>query len=157
MATQQSSAPHGRVISPRARAMFRIFTAAHTFIYRLSHGRIFGRISTGPVLLLTTIGRKTGKQRTTPLIYLQDGERLVIVGSAGGEHKHPTWVLNLQSRPEALVQVGRRKLLMRAEIADGAEHERLWPQLTAMYPGFEDMQQATSRRIPVVVLGPLAT
>lgn len=136
--------------------MFRIFTATHTFIYRLSGGRIFGRISTGPVLLLTTIGRKTGKQRTTPLIYLQDGERLVIVGSAGGEHKHPTWVLNLLARPEALVQVGRRKLLMRAEIVEGAERARLWPQLTAMYDGFEQMQQATTRRIPVVVLSPLS-
>lgn len=135
--------------------MLRIFTTVHTLIYRLSQGRIFGRISTGPVLLLTTIGRKTGKQRTTPLIYLQDRERLVIVGSAGGEHTHPTWVLNLQSRPEALVQVGRRKLLMRSEIAEGAERERLWPQLTAMYHGFEEMQQATSRRIPVVVLSPL--
>lgn len=135
--------------------MFRIFTAVHTFIYRLSGGSIFGHISTGPVLLLTTIGRKTGKQRTTPLIYVQDGERLVIVGSAGGEHKHPTWVLNLQTRPEALVQVGRRKLLMRAEIAEGAERERLWAQLSTMYHGFEEMQQATTRRLPVILLSPL--
>lgn len=155
MAVEQTSAPRGRVMSQRARTLFRIFTATHVWLYRMSGGRLGGNIPTGPVLLLTTIGRKTGKRRTTPLIYLADGERMAIVGSAGGLATDPTWVLNLRAYPEVLVEVGRRTLRMRAETAEGAERERLWPLLTEMYHGFEEMQQATTRRIPVIVLSPI--
>ena len=107
-----------------------------------------------PVLLLTTIGRKTGRRRTTPLLYLENGENMVVVASNGGAPKHPTWWLNLEANPEATVEVGRRKLRVRAEKAGGEERRRLWTRLVEMYPAYEDYQKRTTREIPVVVLCP---
>jgi deazaflavin-dependent oxidoreductase (nitroreductase family) len=80
---------------------------------------------------------------------------MVIVASNGGTLRHPTWWLNLESQPEAEVQVGRRKLRVRAMQATGAERERLWTLLTSMYPPYDDYQRRTTREIPVVVLQPL--
>src|ERR1700692_1659379 len=81
----------------------RIFTGAHTFFYRLSGGKLGGHMGRGPVLLLTTTGRKTGLQRTTPLLYLNDGDNLILVASYGGAPTHPVWWLNLQANPQAEV------------------------------------------------------
>jgi len=106
------------------------------------------------VLLLTARGRKTGKARTTPLLYLQDGDRLVVVASKGGAPRHPAWFLNLAANPEVTVERGRERLAMRAREADDEERARYWPQVVAMYPGYEKYQQKTSRRIPLVVLEP---
>ena len=105
-----------------------------------------------PVLLLTTKGRKTGKQRTVPLLYLADGDNIVLVASNGGATKHPTWWLNLQSNPEAQIQVRGVKRRVRAEKGSSEEKQRLWPQLTAMYPGYKKYQEITNRDIPVVIL-----
>lgn len=143
--------PEGRI----ATALQRRIMALHAFIYRLSGGAIWGRMFNSPVLLLLTIGRKTGRLRTTPLLYLADGETLVIVASNGGAPRDPIWWRNLQHYPEALVQVGRRVMRVRAAQATPAEHERLWPLLTAMYPSYADYQARTSRPIPVAVLRPV--
>jgi deazaflavin-dependent oxidoreductase (nitroreductase family) len=107
-----------------------------------------------PVLLLETIGRKSGKKRTTPLLYLPDGRNTVIVASKGGAAKHPAWWLNLRANPETAVQVGPRTLEMRAEETTGEDRERLWRRLVAMYPGYADYQRRTDREIPVVRLRP---
>ncbi len=105
-------------------------TVANNWIYRVSGGRIMGRIPGGaPILLLTTTGRKSGKPRTAALLYLEDGERLAIVGSQGGMAKHPLWVLNLQANPEVEVQVGREQRKMLARIATSEEKATLWPRL----------------------------
>src|SRR5437867_5773224 len=79
----------------------RLFMGLHTFVYRLTGGAVGGKMFNGPVLLLTTTGRKTGKQRTTPLLYIEDGGNLAIVASSGGSDRPPTWWLNLRSNPEA--------------------------------------------------------
>jgi deazaflavin-dependent oxidoreductase (nitroreductase family) len=104
------------------------------------------------VLLLTTTGRKSGRERTIPLLYLQDGEELVVVASNGGAPRHPAWWLNLEANPRATVEVGDRKLRVRAEQASPEEKERLWPKLVAMYSSYEDYQKRTEREIPVIIL-----
>ena len=131
----------------------RWITRAHATVYRVTGGKIGGWIM-GPVLLLTTTGRKTGKQRTSPLLYLQDGENMAIVGSNGGATRHPAWWLNLLANPEAGVEIGSRKLRVRAGEAKGEEKSRLWARLVEMYPSYEDYQKRTTREIPVVVLYP---
>ena len=83
----------------------RFFTGTHTFVYRLSSGKIGGRVGKSPVLLLTTTGRKTGQQRTIPLLYLNNGDNLILVASNGGAPTHPVWWLNLQANPKAIVEI----------------------------------------------------
>ena len=105
-----------------------------------------------PVLLLTTIGRKSGLPRTTPLMYLADGARIILVASNGGAEKHPLWWRNLLANPHAEVQIGREQVRMTARQATPEEHAQLWPRLVAMYGPYADYQKRTSREIPVVVL-----
>jgi deazaflavin-dependent oxidoreductase (nitroreductase family) len=107
------------------------------------------------VLLLTTTGRKSGKEHTVPLLYLPDGEDFVVVGSNGGTATHPAWWLNLSTNPEAVVEIGDRKLRVRAEKASPEENERLWKELVAMYRSYEDYRRRTDREIPVVRLKPV--
>lgn len=132
----------------------RLVTGFHTFIYRLSGGRIGGRIVGSPVLLLTTVGRKSGKERTLPLLYLADEDTLVLVASNGGAAKHPQWWSNLQANSLAKVQVSSRTLTLTATLAEGAERSRLWSRLVVLYPGYAEYQKRTPREIPVVVLRP---
>lgn len=133
------------------RLMFKVTGAVHTGLYRLTGGKVGGRMRNAPVLLLTVTGRKSGKRRTTPLLYSRDGDNLVVIASKGGDPRHPAWYHNLQGQ-EAEVQVGRERKRVRARDAEGEERERLWAQMVAVYPPYADYQQKTSRRIPVVVL-----
>ena len=126
----------------------------HATVFRATDGRVGGRIVGSPVLLLVTTGRKSGQRRTTVLLYLEDGGRYVIVASNGGTAKHPVWWLNLQAGPEATVEVGGRKIHVRATEARGEEKARLWQSLVRMYPSYEDYQKRTDREIPVVILDP---
>lgn len=103
-------------------------------------------------LLLTTTGRKTGKQHRTALIYRMDGENPVIVASKGGAPRHPAWFLNLEANPEVGVQVKDETFTAKARVATGAERERLWGFMVAMWPAYEDYRRKTDREIPVVVL-----
>src|SRR5205085_2196122 len=102
---------------------------------------IGGRIANSPVLLLTTTGRRSGKQRTVPLLYLMDGQNVVLVASNGGTARHPTWWLNLQTTPEASIQIKRIRQRVQAQQASTVEKQRLWPRLTAMYPGYKRYQE----------------
>lgn len=148
--------PPSRTFSTRVQnTMMRFVSSLHVMIHRASGGRIGGTLVGAPVLLLTTIGRKTGKQRTTPLIYLRDGNNIVIVASKGGSPKDPVWWLNLKAAPTTTVQVGRAAIPVRAHQADAEERARLWPLLTKLYGGYADYQRRTEREIPVVVLEPI--
>jgi deazaflavin-dependent oxidoreductase (nitroreductase family) len=139
------------------RLLFRALVKVHVALYRASGGRLGGRVGNGvPVLLLTTTGRKTGKRRTTPLLYVEEGDRYVVVASVGGAPSHPAWYLNLRSNPAATMQVGGRKLAVTAETAGLEERARLWLRLTQMWPQYDDYQAKTRREIPVVILAPSA-
>ena len=130
----------------------RLFAKTHVSFYRLSRGRIGGRMWNSPVLLLTTVGRKTRKNRTTPLLYLKDNDRIAIVASNGGRDKEPSWWTNLKTNPHAQVQIKGEKKKVIARKANMYEHASLWPLLTKMYPSYGVYQKKTKREIPIVVL-----
>lgn len=106
-------------------------------------------------LLLTTRGRKTGKLRRTALIYGEDGKNCVIVASKGGHDFHPGWYLNLKKNHEVQLQVGAEKFAAKAQTATGAERQRLWELMAAIWPEYNNYQARTKREIPVIVLEPL--
>jgi F420H(2)-dependent quinone reductase len=135
--------------------VFNQLTRLNTAVYRLSGGRLLGRFRGAPVLLLNHVGRTSGKQRTSPLLYIEDGASLVIVASKGGSHKHPDWWLNLRGRPETVVEVGGEKRPVFARQASSEEKSRLWPRLVEMWPDYERYQGRTERDIPVIVLEPV--
>lgn len=139
-------------MSAAGRFAQRTLTTLHVRLYQLSGGGIGGRVGKAPVLLLRTTGRKSGEPRTTPLLYIADGDTLVVVASNGGAPRHPDWYLNLQAQPDAVVQARRDLRPVRARDATPDERERYWPQLLAIYKYYASYERKTSRRIPVVVL-----
>jgi deazaflavin-dependent oxidoreductase (nitroreductase family) len=104
------------------------------------------------VLLLTTVGAKSGTIRTTPLVYTTDGDKWVIVASKGGSDSHPAWYLNLLANPNATIEANGQTVSVRATPAHGAERRRLYDQHAAMHPSFNDYEKKTSREIPVLLL-----
>lgn len=123
--------------------------------YRLSGGRLFGRIGTAPVLLLTTTGRRSGAKRTAPVVYMADGDRLVVIGSNAGNERPPAWSLNLVAHPGAEVEIGRERRRVRARVAEGEERTVLWRRMNEEhYEGFDDYDRRTSRGIRLFVLEP---
>jgi deazaflavin-dependent oxidoreductase (nitroreductase family) len=118
-------------------------------------GRSTGAGPSGlPTLLLTCIGRKSGEKRTTPLVFLQNGEDMVIVGSLAGYDTHPAWYLNISANPECWVQLDRRKMKAVARDATDEEREELWPRLTALFPPWGFFQKQTDRLFSIVILSP---
>jgi deazaflavin-dependent oxidoreductase (nitroreductase family) len=133
----------------------RIMGRANTWLFRASGGRLGARFLYGaPVMLLTTVGRKSGKVRTSPVLYLEDGTSLVTVASKGGSAHHPGWYGNLLAHPDVEVEIGADRRRVRARTASADEKARLWPRLTAMYPPYATYQSRTDREIPVVILEP---
>jgi len=130
-----------------------LFGQEHVRRYRETGGEV-GHIwkEGSTVLLLTTIGRRTGKPGTTPLIYARDGDRYVIVASRGGAPEHPGWYRNLSKEPRVEVQVRDEVFPARARTAEGAERERLWALANEVWPHYEEYARRTEREIPVVVL-----
>lgn len=126
--------------------------ALHRALYRLSGGRLAGRLAGMPVLLLTTLGRTTGRPRTVPLTYFADGDAIVLVASYGGDERHPGWYRNLCADARVEVVQGRARQTLIARTASPEERDRLWPRIVATYPGYARYQSRTSRRIPLVVL-----
>ncbi|HZD12376.1 MAG TPA: nitroreductase family deazaflavin-dependent oxidoreductase [Candidatus Binatus sp.] len=132
----------------------RILASTHVFLYRISNGRIGGSVHHAPVLLMTTIGRKSGKKRTRPLLYSRDGNRLVVIASNGGRRVDPSWWTNLRHNPTAEVQMKRMKHTVYAKRASGTEKERLWRLMTNLYPPYDEYAKKTRRDIQVVLLVP---
>jgi F420H(2)-dependent quinone reductase len=132
----------------------RAMSGLNTALYRLTGGKVANRMGKAPILLLTVAGRRSGKRRTTPLLHGRDGDNYVVIASMGGAPKHPAWYHNLQGQ-EAEIQVGRKRLRVRARDAEGEERERLWALMVSLYPSYDSYQKKTERRIPVVVLEPV--
>ena len=133
-------------------AAIRAMGRAHRALYRVSGGRLLGRVAGMPVLMLTTTGRRTGRPRTTPLTYFELDDDLAIVGSNGGEDSPPRWWLNLQAEPRATIEIGGHSEPVTARAATDEEHARLWPVITATFRAYADYARRTTRPIPVVVL-----
>jgi deazaflavin-dependent oxidoreductase (nitroreductase family) len=135
--------------------VLKLVTGVHKAVFRASNGRLANRGSGMPVLMLTTTGRKSGQPRTTMLTSpLQDGERIMLVASNGGDDRHPAWLLNLREDPKVAVTMGGRTMPMTAHVADAAEKADLWPRIVADHANYAGYQSKTARDIPVVVLEP---
>lgn len=131
------------------------FSRAHIWVYRRTHGRLGARLLWFPAALITTTGRKSGQPRTTPTLYLRDGERIVLPASYGGRDHHPAWYLNITAHPKVQVQVGPDVREMTARDATDDERRVYWPKLTRIYPPYKGYQDAADRRIPLVVCEPV--
>jgi deazaflavin-dependent oxidoreductase (nitroreductase family) len=138
-----------------ARLALKLGSGAHAGVYRATGGKLLGRMGKSPILVLNTLGRKSGRKRATPLLYALDGEDYVVVASKGGAPTHPAWYLNLKADPYATVEVGDREVRVRAEEVDSDEKARLWRKMVDMYPAYDDYQRKTEREIPLLVLYPV--
>ena len=135
--------------------VFRMATGLHKVIFQASKGRLIGRGLGMPVLMLTTIGRKSGQRRSTMLTSpLVDGETLVIVGSYGGDPRDPAWFLNLRANPDVEVTMGGRTRKMRARVASAEERPALWERITSKHRNYAAYQKRTDREIPLAILEP---
>jgi deazaflavin-dependent oxidoreductase (nitroreductase family) len=129
----------------------RVITQSHVGLYRLFGGGVFAHLGPAPVLLLTTTGRRTGKKRTTPLIYVPADE-LGLVASNSGAKSDPFWYRNLLANPHATVTLGRKTWSVVAEAAEGERRREIWREAVRLYPAYADYQESTSRQLPVLVL-----
>jgi F420H(2)-dependent quinone reductase len=137
-------------------SVLKVFMNAHIFLYRLSKGKIGATMLGLPVLLLTTIGRKSGRARTTPLVYVRDGDQYLIAATAGGADQHPSWFLNLQNMSEAMIEVGGKTFSVKVTLTDETERAQLYERFKAKGDNFIQYQQKTDRPIPVIRLNPSA-
>ncbi len=123
-------------------------------VYRLSGGRVGGTVGKAPVLLLTTTGRKSGQQRTSPVVYLAHGPNVVLIDTNAGNERLPAWSLNLGANPEAEVELGRERRAVRARQAEGEERVELWRAHNVQFAGFDDYAAKLRREPSVWVLEP---
>jgi F420H(2)-dependent quinone reductase len=130
------------------------FARGHIWVYRRTNGFLGSRLLWFPAALLTTSGRKSGEPRTTPTLYLRDGDRVILPASFGGRAEHPAWYLNLKANPEVEVQIGGQHLHLVARDATDDERTRYWPRLIKMYPPYRGYREVTDRVIPLVVCEP---
>jgi deazaflavin-dependent oxidoreductase (nitroreductase family) len=129
--------------------------SGHAAIYRATNGRIGHRFpGAPPVLLLDHVGARSGRRRTTPLVYAVDGDDVVLVASKGGYPRNPAWFHNLMANPDTTIQVGSRRSDVHARKANAQERARLWPKVLEVYGGYDDYQRRTEREIPLVILEP---
>ncbi len=133
--------------------VFRLFTGIHAKLYKLTGGRLFGGGKNGSVLVLTHKGAKSGKVRDTPLMFIREGDRYLIVASAGGSERSPGWYFNLLANPDSTINVGGETIRVSAKDA-GADRDAMWAKIVATAPQFGGYEAKTDRVIPVVVLEP---
>jgi deazaflavin-dependent oxidoreductase (nitroreductase family) len=120
--------------------------------FHANEGKVGGPYEGAPLLLLTTTGAKSGKQRINPLAYTTDGEHLVIIASKAGAPTNPDWYHNIVAHPDVTVEVGTETFEARATVVEGAERDELYANRVAIMPNFAEYQAKTTRKIPVVVL-----
>lgn len=120
--------------------------------FRADRGKPGGRWEGRPLLLLTTTGARSGQRRTTPMMYIPDGDRLLVIASNAGAPAHPDWYRNLVAHPEVIVEVGSETFEATAVVAEGSERQRLWSRIVELYPFFTGHQAKTPRQIPVIAL-----
>jgi F420H(2)-dependent quinone reductase len=142
-------------LADRSWPVLRRLMAGHAQIYRATNGLIGHRFpGLAPMLLLDHVGAKSGVKRTTPLLYVRDGDDVVIVASKGGHPRNPAWFHNLRAHPDTSVQVGSQRRPVHARVATSEERKRLWPRVVGAYGGYAGYQRRTEREIPLVILEP---
>lgn len=135
--------------------LFRGVNALHRTVVRASRGRVGGRLGGMPVVILETVGRKSGETRRTMLTSpVTDDETVVLVASYGGDSRHPAWYLNLSANPDVTIERDGVRMSMRARTATAEEKVALWPRIVKAYRGYAGYQKRTDREIPVVLLTP---
>jgi deazaflavin-dependent oxidoreductase (nitroreductase family) len=140
-------------LADRTWPLLRRVMKGHTLVYRATGGRIGHRVpGAPPMLLLDHTGARSGIRRTSPLVYVRDGDDVVIVASKGGYPKHPAWYHNLKANPDTTVQIGSERRPVRARVAGASERGRLWDKAVQTYGGYSGYQERTDREIPLVVL-----
>jgi F420H(2)-dependent quinone reductase len=140
-------------LADRSWPVLRRMMGFHTQVYRLSNGHIGHRFpGAPPMLLLDHVGAKSGIKRTIPLVYVKDGNDVVLVASKGGHPRNPAWYHNLRAHPDTEIQIGSERRLVRARVATAEERKRLWPKAVATYGGYAGYQERTRREIPLVIL-----
>jgi deazaflavin-dependent oxidoreductase (nitroreductase family) len=128
---------------------------AQTWLFKKSNGRLGDKFLRGAeVGILTTTGRKSGERREVPLLFLREGQRIVLVASQGGRATHPLWYLNIKADPKVTFQTKRETLDLVAREATDAERDEYWPKLDAMYADFENYRSYTDRKIPIIICDP---
>lgn len=141
--------------SPRTGTAIKWMSKAQTWLFKTSKGRLGNKFIKGTeVGILTTIGRKSGEARDSPLLFLQEGGRIVLVASQGGRATNPMWYLNLVANPQITFQTKAETLALVARDATDAERDEYWPKLDAMYPDFANYRSYTDRKIPIVICDP---
>jgi len=135
-------------------ATVKLLSTFHTAAYVLTGGKIGSRLVNNDMCLVTTTGARSGRPHTVPLLYLKDGDRLVLIASYGGRTHHPAWFHNLIAHPDATVQIGNERRQVTARTADAVERAEWWPRIVAAYPDYDVYQSRTDREIPVVFLDP---
>ena len=120
--------------------------------FRANGGKVGGMFAGRTLLLLHTIGAKSGQPRINPVAYVKDGDRFVIIASKGGAPTNPDWYYNLVAHPDATVEVGTEQLQVHATVTAEPDRTRLYQQMVAMMPGFAEYEQKTTRKIPVFIL-----
>lgn len=136
-------------------ASVRRWSRLHAIVYRATGGLVGRRLVANPMLLLTTRGSRSGEEHTVPLLYLEDGSRLVVIASYGGRPHHPAWYRNLVKTPRVRVQIGGKRREMKARTATAKERALWWPTVLDAYDGYRTYQSRTDREIPVVFLDPV--
>lgn len=120
--------------------------------FRANAGKVGGMFEGAAMVLITTTGAKSGRRITNPLVYLPDGDRIVLIASNGGADKHPAWYHNLRANPELTVEIGTERYAAKAEEVSGAERDALYARMVEIMPGFGEYQAKTSRAIPVLAV-----
>ena len=133
-----------------------LFLKLHVNVYQKTGGKIGGNLFGNPILLLHSVGRKSGKTYISPLTYFQDGYNYVIIGSNGGQDRHPGWYYNLQSEPKTAVQIRDNLINVRATLVKGDERELLWQRICNKHAQYPKYQAKTTRQIPLFVLEPIS-
>ncbi len=122
--------------------------------FRANEGKVGGHFEGANLLILHTIGAKSGKERVNPLMYLPDDDRYVIIASKAGAPSNPDWYYNVVANPHVTIEVGTEELQAQASVADEPERSELYEKMVAVAPGFDEYRQKTDRTIPVVILEP---
>ena len=152
---QTKPRPYSAIEARIANVVIRFMSRLNKLVYRVSGGKLLNTWPRGGAIgILGHKGRKSGEMFTSPLVYLPDGQRLVVIASKGGMPKHPLWYLNLRANPDCEFEIGSTKRSYRARTASPDEKKALWPRILAMNPDFDAYQARTTREIPVVILDP---